>query len=610
MRLPVPFVRLPFTFDHRRLAEEIGQFGEEEWRAHPQGFKGNSSLVLVSTDGEENDYYHGPMKPTSRLQRTPLIRQVMGSFNTVIGRSRLMRLEPGASVAEHSDVNYFWRNHLRIHVPILTDPAVAFHCGPEQVHMGSGESWTFDNWRMHRVENRSDKTRIHLVIDTVGSAKLWKMIDGSDGHSQRFEFDPGHEPELAFEDFQGLPVIPPAELRADLETLVEDIETGIPPGRDVKEQVRLLARDFLHDWQSAWVRHGTRKSGLPAYKALRESFQASLEQVPATVVMRSNGYSFRQAVLYTLEAAITPANFVHETAGQPGAAPVIERGPKLDRPVFIVAAPRSGSTLLFETLALNREFWSLGDESHGHFERIAPLRPNPKNFSNRLTAEMATPDVVATLTRFFRADLVNSEGHSYDHLASQSRPDMVRFLEKTPKNSLRIPFLLQAFPDARFIFLFRDAKQNISSLLDSWRSRQYVTYPDLPSWPKDKPWSHLLIPGWQGLANRTLAEITAAQWAITNQVIMNDLAKLPAERWCAMEYDSFLASPLAELKRLCDFSQVVFGPRMQEVASKPLKFSKFTLTAPHPDKWKKNAEDLKTVIPLTDDLMSTLRSLV
>ena len=100
------------------------------------------------------------------------------------------------------------------------------------------------------------------------------------------------------------------------------------------------------------------------------------------------------------------------------------------------------------------------------------------------------------------------------------------------------------------------------------------------------------------------------QWAVTNQVIMGDLSKLPPERWCAIEYDSFLTSPMAELKRLCDFSQVVFGPRMKEVASKPFRISKHTLTMPHPDKWKKNAADLRAVIPSTDDLMSTLRSLV
>jgi hypothetical protein len=610
MRLPVEFVKLPWEFDHRQLAEEISRFDETEWRAHPQGFEGNSSLILVSTEGEENDFYYGPMKPAPRLERAPLIRQVMGSFNTVIGRSRLMRLAPGASVLEHTDANYFWRNHLRIHIPIVTDPAVSFRCGEREVHMAAGESWTFDNWRRHSVANRSDTTRIHLVIDTVGSAELWRLIGAGGGDARLFPFQPESEPELQFEDFPGLPVIHPVELRADLDELVEDIDEDELPHPDSKNRVRRMANEFVHDWQAAWMVHGVRSTGLARYEALRDAFRESLERLPGPLPLASNAYSFKRAALYTLQAAINPANFVEDTPGATTVASPVRKGPGFDRPVFIVAAPRSGSTLLFEMLALNREFWSVGDESHKHFEAIASLRPSRNNFSNRLTADMAAPDVVETLKRFFVADLVNVDGHSFDHIGARSRPERVRFLEKTPKNALRIPFILEAFPDARFIFLFRDARQNISSLLDSWRSGKFVTYPELPGWQGELRWSHLLIPGWQKLINLPLAQITATQWAVTNQLILGDLRKLPAERWCAVEYDTLLSDPLNELKRLCQFSQVVFGPRMREVATQPLKLSKHTLTAPHPDKWKKNAAELEPVVPATGQLMRALRELV
>ena len=284
--------------------------------------------------------------------------------------------------------------------------------------------------------------------------------------------------------------------------------------------------------------------------------------------------------------------------------------PRFDRPVIIVAAPRSGSTLLFETLALNRELWSVGDESHKHFESIASLRPGGENLSNRLMAEMATRDVIETLKNSFAADLVNADGRSLSQLPAVSRPSEVRFLEKTPKNSLRIPFIVTAFPDARFIFLFRDAKQNISSLLDSWRSGRYITYPQLPGWPANTPWSHLLTPGWQNLVNSSLAEIVTQQWLITNQTILDDLCELPDERWCAIEYDSLLTNTRNELQRLCHFSEIIFGPRMHEVATKPLKPSKYTLTAPQPDKWKKNAAELEPVIRSTERMMATLRGLV
>jgi hypothetical protein len=90
---------------------------------------------------------------------------------------------------------------------------------------------------------------------------------------------------------------------------------------------------------------------------------------------------------------------------------------------------------------------------------------------------------------------------------------------------------------------------------------------------------------------------------------MNDLALLPRDRWCKIEYDAFLDDTPAELERLCRFAEITFGPRMHEVAAKPLKPSKYTLTAPQPDKWKKNARELEPVLSVTEDVMARLRAL-
>ena len=63
-----------------------------------------------------------------------------------------------------------------------------------------------------------------------------------------------------------------------------------------------------------------------------------------------------------------------------------------DRPVIILAAPRSGSTLLFETLSEAPEFWTVGGESHQFIEGLKPLHPVAGRIhSNRLTERHATP---------------------------------------------------------------------------------------------------------------------------------------------------------------------------------------------------------------------------
>src|SRR5207248_3177054 len=148
---------------------------------------------------------------------------------------------------------------------------------------------------------------------------------------------------------------------------------------------------------------------------------------------------------------------------------------------------RSGSSLLFETLARAAEVYTVGGESHQLIEGIAGLEPAACGLeSNRLTGADARPGVVAQLYASFEAQLRDREGQ---------RPPAegaVRLLEKTPKNALRIPFLAAAFPEARFIFLYREPRENLASIMEAWGSGRFVTYPDLPGW-QGPPWSMLLV---------------------------------------------------------------------------------------------------------------------
>ncbi|MGD1921335.1 MAG: hypothetical protein ACFCAD_22055 [Pleurocapsa sp.] len=48
MKLDTEFYKLPFSFDIQRLQQEITQFDQGDWLPHPQGFPGNSALLLIS----------------------------------------------------------------------------------------------------------------------------------------------------------------------------------------------------------------------------------------------------------------------------------------------------------------------------------------------------------------------------------------------------------------------------------------------------------------------------------------------------------------------------------------------------------------------------------
>jgi hypothetical protein len=277
-----------------------------------------------------------------------------------------------------------------------------------------------------------------------------------------------------------------------------------------------------------------------------------------------------------------------------------------DRPVIILAAPRSGSTLLFETLAESPDAWTIGGESHQIIESVPALSPNSGAvLDNRLIAEHATAEIVALLRRRFTRFLRDRDGRDY---ARHRAPQPVRFLEKTPKNALRLPFLDAVFPDARYIFLFRDVRANLSSMIEAWRSGRWVTYPRLPGW-QGPPWSLLLPPGWSALNGQSIERICAFQWASANRTLLSDLQRLPRERWTTVSYEDLTDDPAAAVERLCAFTGFAIDDRMRQRLGNPLPLSRLTQTRPDPDKWRRNEREIANVLDSLEDVETELEML-
>jgi uncharacterized protein (TIGR03032 family) len=276
--------------------------------------------------------------------------------------------------------------------------------------------------------------------------------------------------------------------------------------------------------------------------------------------------------------------------------------PAFERPIFVVCPPRSGSSLLFETLPQAPGVWTIGGESHAFIEGIPALQPARRGFeSNRLTAEDASPDVVRRLQKAFFDRLRDRDGNRPPPADTVSG---LRFLEKTPKNALRVPFLAAAFPDALFVYLYRDPRETLSSMLDAWRAGRFVTYARLPDWAGPK-WSFLLVPGWREWSGRPLAEIVARQWSVATSQLLDDLEALDPGRWCVASYDRLVAEPQQEIERICAFA----GLAWDRTLTAPLPPARHTLTSPEPGKWRHNAQELKPVMPLVVDVAQRARDI-
>ena len=260
MRLTVPFVRLPLAVDAARLRTEVEAIPEAAWRSHPEAAPGNSAVVLVGVDGNpDSDSTVGPMAATPHLDALPSVRRILAALGTTIGRTRLMRIATETELGLHVDTNYYWWHHLRIHVPVQTTPDVVFQAGDEAVHMAAGEVWVFDTWRRHRVDNPASSPRIHLVVDTVGSASLWDLIDRPDREPRSVAAGDDAPGDFPVEQWNWPVVMAPAEVDATTDALLGDLR---PVDPDAAERAARVLAPFRHDWFDLTARHGPGTRGL------------------------------------------------------------------------------------------------------------------------------------------------------------------------------------------------------------------------------------------------------------------------------------------------------------------------------------------------------------
>ena len=475
-------------------------------------------------------------------------------------------------------------------------------------------------------------------------------------------YDPAARPALRIERFNVTSVMSPSEL----EQLTSDLLADLVPADNRPESAAAVDNfitavlEFCHDWRTTWYLHGEVPEGRHEFARLANNLRRKLRELrpvwvasngsialavlnARVLAMALGGAGQRQEAAEFDVAAPEPAETRSPTPAPvsdeptlsslptvelpqielptvevprietvtialgpelvappvPPAAPEPHKPPVLERPIIILSAPRAGSTLLFETLAQAAGVYTIGGESHQLIESIAALRPGRGVVSsNRLTRRDATTVIVAELRQRFAGRIQDRDGQPPPSGAS------VRLLEKTPKNALRVPFLLEVFPDAQFMFLQREPRANLSSMMQAWRGKGWVTYRQLPGWPG--PWSLLLPPGYERLKGRPLEEVVAYQWRMANETILDDLADLPRERWTTVSYESLVADPRAEVSKLLAFAGLAMDARLEEYLARPLPLSRYTQTQPDPEKWKQNAAEIERVMPSLSALSARL----
>jgi hypothetical protein len=238
-------------------------------------------------------------------------------------------------------------------------------------------------------------------------------------------------------------------------------------------------------------------------------------------------------------------------------------------PVFLIGAPRSGTSLLYKSLALHQGFsyisnynerlprwgsvallnrvpahlpqarrkvWFGGEGGNayvynGRRPLVHKLLPMPTEgeslFARSGLPEAPPPDDLPS------AAAIRSLRSTFERLRSFGGGQ--RLLCKRIANNLRLPLLVEAFPDATFVLLTRDGRAVASSLRKvNWWPGFWVF------------WYGSTTDQWEA-AGGDPWELAARHWVEEVEAIANGLTAVPPDQLISLSYEEFVSEPVERL---------------------------------------------------------------
>ena len=278
----------------------------------------------------------------------------------------------------------------------------------------------------------------------------------------------------------------------------------------------------------------------------------------------------------------------------------------LDRPVVVVACPRSGSSLLFGMLAAHPRLWSWFGEAHEAWDVLAPP-DHPATMGDAWPPTYATEVARRTAGRLLYRGALRRREEAGIRVSPLDRLGVrrVRFVEKTPKTSLRVAAVAGLLPDARFVFLHRDGPPNVASIMEAWERMDQGRATVRTSDGRSVVWSLARPSGWQDHLDEPLVRKAAFQWVGCNRAALDGLAGVDPARVLRLSYESLLEDPAGWAARLCDFAEVDLDPAVARYA-RELPPAPSTVSAPRPDKWRAREAELTPVLPSLEPMRREL----
>lgn len=242
---------------------------------------------------------------------------------------------------------------------------------------------------------------------------------------------------------------------------------------------------------------------------------------------------------------------------------------KTYKPVFIVGIPRSGTTLLYNCMAVHKDFawFSQHDfvdtfsEPYKEFldlgRRIFGLRSWEYNFVGSVARLKSTFEIPDEFGDFWikwigkegwltEEDVTDSAIQNLREAVSSllEKKNKKRFLSKSPAHLVRIRLLNKVFPDALFINIIRDGRAVVSSMIKSVGSMKRF----------EKYFGIALKNGNQ--MDFDMLERHARQWVELNEEIQNCKNYLKPNQYYELKYEDLIEKPQHYLKEIFNFCEM------------------------------------------------------
>ena len=206
-----------------------------------------------------------------------------------------------------------------------------------------------------------------------------------------------------------------------------------------------------------------------------------------------------------------------------------------DHLIFLISLPRSGSTLLQRILGGNEaihttaEPWLMLHPLHA-FKTASVKAKYDQNLAARASSDFLS-QIPEKMALFYRA--VRRYGLTFYNRALETSGRKL-FLDKTPRYYTIISELSQTFPQARFIFLFRNPLAILSSVLETWCRNN----PQILSSTSNK---HDLTEG--------------------PRCLLEGLETL-GDKLQVVHYERLVTAPEPEIRALCDYLKIPYSDQM------------------------------------------------